>query len=59
METQHCPGFESNKSLRVHTCKCQKCGKENEIFSDELNKKHKCQGCGHELDVIKCDCCIQ
>ena len=51
--TEHCPGLESNKSLQAVEVKCPKCGNKNEIFSDELNKKHKCSSCGTELKIDK------
>jgi ribosomal protein S27E len=50
----HCPGFNDLKSLKSFTCKCPDCGKEKEVFSDELNKPQKCSGCGKELDLSKC-----
>ena len=50
MSDQHCPGFESNKSLSEVKLKCSECGKEVEIFSDEQDKKVKCPGCGTMLD---------
>ncbi|MBW1806526.1 MAG: hypothetical protein JRJ06_09290 [Deltaproteobacteria bacterium] len=53
-EQQHCPGFEDNKNLKTYLCKCQNCGEEKEIFSDELDKKHICGGCGQEIDVKQC-----
>ena len=37
MESQRCPGNELNKSLTTYTCDCPSCGKENEIFGDEMN----------------------
>lgn len=45
-----CPGFESNKSLAEVTIKCPQCGKEIEIFSDELDKVHKCPACAAQID---------
>ena len=51
---QHCPGFESFKTLRSFDCKCPNCGKEKEIFSDEFEKTHVCAGCGKEIDFTKC-----
>ncbi|MFH1137216.1 MAG: hypothetical protein V1816_14185 [Pseudomonadota bacterium] len=51
---QHCPGFESNKTLKSFICKCPKCGTEKEIFSDEFNRAHKCPGCKEEIDFTKC-----
>jgi len=54
MTDQHCPGFESNKTLNEITIKCPDCGKEMEIFSDELDKKIKCSGCSSMLDPAAC-----
>ena len=55
METpQHCPGFEALRELESFLCSCPECGKEIEIFSDELNKKHICQKCGKQIDCAKC-----
>jgi ribosomal protein S27E len=52
METsKHCPGFETNKTLQAFVVKCLNCGKEKEIFSDEISKTHKCKGCGTKLDL--------
>jgi ribosomal protein S27E len=45
MSDQHCPGFESNKSLAAVKVKCPECGKEQEIFSDEVGKQVKCDSC--------------
>lgn len=50
----HCPGFEQFKSLKSFSCKCPKCGKETEIFSDEFDKIHICKGCNEEIDFTKC-----
>lgn len=50
MSDQHCPGFESNKSLGEVKVKCPDCGQETEIFSDEADKKVKCSGCGTLID---------
>ena len=52
--TQRCPGNELNKSLQTYSCKCPSCGKENEVFADELNKPRKCSSCGKDLDTSKC-----
>ncbi len=52
--TQHCPGLETHKTLKSLMCKCDKCGAENEIFSDETNRPHKCDECGAVLDVSRC-----
>ena len=35
---KHCPGFESFKTLQSFMCKCDNCGVEVEIFSDEFDK---------------------
>ncbi len=50
MSDQHCPGFESNKSLSEIKIKCPDCGKELEIFSDEAHKSIKCPECGTMVD---------
>ena len=50
-EPARCPGNELNKSLKVINVECSKCGKENEIFGDELNKTQRCQNCNTELDT--------
>jgi len=54
MSDQHCPGFESNKSLTELKVKCPECERETEIFSDEADKKVKCPGCGAMLDPQTC-----
>ena len=51
---RHCPGFEQFKDLKSFLCKCPRCGKEVEIFSDEFDKKHTCKGCHQEIDFTKC-----
>ena len=51
---RHCPGFEQFKDLKSFLCKCPRCGKEAEIFSDEFDKKHICRGCQQEIDFTKC-----
>ncbi len=51
---QHCPGFQHFKNLSAFTCKCPECGEENEIFSDEFNRPHKCDKCGKQIDFTKC-----
>jgi ribosomal protein S27E len=50
MSDQHCPGFEANKTLSAVTVRCPECGKEWEIFSDELEKSAKCAACGAVFD---------
>lgn len=54
MTDQHCPGFESNKTLNEVKIKCPECGKEWEIFSDELSKNAKCSACGVTFDPKNC-----
>ncbi|RJP87762.1 MAG: hypothetical protein C4518_12040 [Desulfobacteraceae bacterium] len=51
---QHCPGFEQFKHLKSFSCKCPGCGFPKEIFSDEFEKKHKCEKCGQEIDFTQC-----
>jgi len=50
-QQQHCPGFESNKSLTAVTVICPDCKKEQEIFSDEAAKQIKCSACGALFDA--------
>jgi ribosomal protein S27E len=50
MSNQHCPGFESNKTLKEVKIKCPGCGKEWGIFSDETEKNVKCPDCGMIFD---------
>jgi len=51
---RHCPGFEQFKDLRSFVCRCDGCGAEKEIFSDEFDKKHTCPQCGKPIDFTKC-----
>jgi uncharacterized protein (DUF983 family) len=51
---QHCPGYEQFKHLNSFECKCPSCGKTKEIFSDEFDKTHRCQGCGEKIDFKLC-----
>jgi hypothetical protein len=51
---QHCPGYEQFKNLKSFMCKCPECGKEKEIFSDEFEKSHTCDGCGKPIDFTQC-----
>ena len=51
---QHCPGFESNKSLNEVKLKCPECNAEFEIFSDEMEKKTKCTACGASIEPKEC-----
>ena len=57
MTDQHCPGFESNKTLNEIKVKCPDCGKEIEIFSDEMTKKVKCPACSSMFDPQVCKVC--
>ncbi len=50
----HCPGFEAHKNLSSFVCKCPKCGKEVEVFSDEFDKTHVCKGCKQPIDFSQC-----
>jgi uncharacterized protein (DUF983 family) len=52
---QHCPGYADFKNLKAFTCKCPKCGKEKEIFSDEFDRPHTCSGCGESIDFSQCE----
>lgn len=54
MTDQHCPGFESNKNLQEVKIKCPECGKEWEVFSDEITKIAKCSACGAAVDPKTC-----
>jgi ribosomal protein S27E len=54
MTDQHCPGFESNKTLAEVKVKCPECGKEWEIFSDEVGKSAKCSACDAVVDTKSC-----
>lgn len=53
-DQQHCPGFESNKSLSEVKVKCPECGAEFEVFSDEIDKKVKCSSCGISFNPQDC-----
>lgn len=52
--SSHCPGFESFKNLKSFICKCQNCGAEIEIFSDEFNREHTCKKCHQPIDFKQC-----
>ena len=54
MTEQHCPGFESNKTLSEVKVKCPECGKETNIFSDEQSKTVKCPACSAAFDPKTC-----
>ncbi len=51
---RHCPGWESLKTLKSFECRCPECGKEIEIFSDEVDKTRVCPGCRKGIDFSKC-----
>lgn len=51
---QHCPGFQSSKSLKSFICKCPECGEQKEIFSDEFDKTHTCSKCKKPIDFDQC-----
>ncbi|HDL07655.1 MAG TPA: hypothetical protein ENG35_02825 [Desulfobacteraceae bacterium] len=51
---QHCPGFEHFRHLKSFKCRCSYCDKETEIFSDEFDKTHLCNGCGRKIDFTTC-----
>ena len=56
--SSHCPGFESFRNLKSFLCKCNNCGADKEIFSDEFNREHICKQCGQPIDFKQCtyDC---
>ncbi len=54
MTNQHCPGFESNKTLNEVKLKCPDCGKEFDVFSDEIDKTIKCPACSAVVDPKTC-----
>lgn len=53
-QQQHCPGFETNKSLEEIKLKCPACGAEFEIFSDEMERAAKCPSCSAAVEPKKC-----
>lgn len=53
--TSNCPG-QDMRNLRVALYKCQNCGAEVEMFSDEL--KIKCPKCGEKVYKEKMPSCI-
>jgi hypothetical protein len=53
--SSHCPGFESYKNLQSFICKCQHCGAEKEIFSDEFSREHICKKCEQSIDFKQCE----
>jgi len=54
MTDQHCPGFEANKSLSEVKLKCPDCGKEFDVFSDEVGNVAKCPACSAKVDPKTC-----
>jgi ribosomal protein S27E len=50
----HCPGQENPRDLSPYLCTCPHCGKEQEFFSDELEKEIRCRGCKKKLDPKTC-----
>jgi hypothetical protein len=52
---QHCPGFENFKNLTSFFCKCPRCGRELEIFSDEVDREHFCKACNQKIDFTMCE----
>ena len=51
---KHCPGFEQFKNLASFLCTCPGCGAEQEIFSDEFNRKRNCKKCRQPIDFQQC-----
>jgi rRNA maturation endonuclease Nob1 len=52
--SEHCPGYTPLKNLKAYMCKCQNCGQEKEIFSDEMDRPQFCAACGTQLDMSAC-----
>lgn len=52
--SNHCPGFENNKSLTEITLKCPECSATMDVFSDELEKVKKCPACSAKVDPKSC-----
>lgn len=48
---ERCPGNDQQKSFTIINVTCHACGEINEVYSDELNKKHKCDKCEVELKI--------
>ena len=46
-----CPGNDQQKSFAIINVKCHACGEENEVYTDELHKKPKCDKCKVDLKV--------
>ncbi|MBB5347999.1 hypothetical protein JWG42_09650 [Desulfoprunum benzoelyticum] len=53
-DQQHCPGFESNKSLSAIKVACPACKAEMELFSDEIDKQVTCPKCKVSFDPKTC-----
>lgn len=53
--SSHCPGFEALRDLESFLCKCNHCGTEVEIFSDEFNREHTCRSCKKKIDFSQCE----
>ena len=43
------------KELHIFRLKCYLCGKESEIFSDEVDRIRKCTSCKESIDPRKCE----
>lgn len=54
MSAFNCPSNEKRRDLTPHTCTCPHCGKEQEFFSDELEKELRCRSCKKPLDRALC-----
>lgn len=50
----HCPGFESNKTLKEVKIKCPSCDVEWEVFEDEMEKSGACPSCGVSVELKSC-----
>ena len=51
---KHCPGFESHRDLSSFLCKCPDCGAEQEIFTDEFERKRTCTKCKKPINFTQC-----
>ncbi len=52
-----CPGASNIKAPTIETIKCEKCGEDVEIFTDETETK--CTGCGTKVTRVANLACIQ
>lgn len=43
------------KEVRLVRLKCYLCGKETEVFSDEIYRVRKCSSCKQEIDPGRCE----